>query len=53
MLLRLTADCRPVEIPAIAAYYRSDHARVSPALTPDEIERQLSAIRAKHAAAKR
>ena len=51
LLLRLTADSQPVEIPAVAAYYRTDQARVSTALSAEEIDRQLQAIRVKHAIA--
>ena len=51
LLLRLTPDADPVEVPAIAAYYRTDvEGRMSTAMTPEEIEREYEHVRAKLAA---
>jgi hypothetical protein len=48
ILLRLAADSEPVEVPAIAAYYRTDvDGRMSTALPPDEIDREYQLVRNK------
>jgi hypothetical protein len=48
ILLRLAADSEPVEVPAIAAYYRTDvDGRMSTALPPEEIDREYQLVRDK------
>lgn len=48
LLLQLVKDIRPVELPAVAVYYRT-HApdRLSSTVTPDEMRREYRIIRAK------
>jgi predicted AlkP superfamily phosphohydrolase/phosphomutase len=48
LLLRLAADSEPVEVPAIATYYRTDaDGRMSDALEPEEIDREYNLVRGK------
>ena len=48
LLLRLSAGERPVEIPAVAAFYRTDVAgRMSNSISQDEIDRAYRAVLAK------
>jgi hypothetical protein len=48
LLLRLEPDANPVEVPAIAVYYRTDvRGRISTTLPPEEIDREYHYIRKK------
>jgi hypothetical protein len=48
LLLRLAAESEPVEVPAIATYYRTDaDGRMSDTLEPDEIDREYNLVRDK------
>jgi glycosyltransferase involved in cell wall biosynthesis len=52
LLLQLTQNSRPVELPAVAAYYRTHLAqRISSTLERDEMRRQYARVREKVAAA--
>ncbi|MDQ4040753.1 MAG: glycosyltransferase, partial [Actinomycetota bacterium] len=48
LLLQLTAGHAPVEVPAVAAYYRTDvPGRMSSTLAPEEIDREYRRVREK------
>jgi glycosyltransferase involved in cell wall biosynthesis len=48
LLLRLEPDANPVEVPAIAVYYRTDvRGRISTTLPPEELDREYHHIRKK------
>jgi hypothetical protein len=48
LLLQLSKDVEPVELPAIAVYYRTDApGRLSATLPPEEMEREYRIVRAK------
>ncbi len=48
LLLQLTAGDPPVEVPAVAAYYRTDvPGRMSSTLAPEEIDREYRRVREK------
>jgi hypothetical protein len=48
LLLRLAAESEPVEVPAIATYYRTDaDGRMSDALEAEEIDREYNLVRDK------
>ncbi len=54
LLLALTAQAEPVEIPAIAAYYRTDvRGRISSSLEDGEMDRELALVREKLTTASR
>ncbi|MGH2982466.1 MAG: glycosyltransferase, partial [Solirubrobacterales bacterium] len=51
LLLQLAPDAKPVEVPAIAVYYRTDvSGRMTTTLPPEELDREHSHVRAKLAA---
>ena len=48
LVLRLTSEADPVEVPAVAAYYRTDvEGRLSTTLSREEIEREYRHVREK------
>ena len=48
LLLRLAPDANPVEVPAIAVYYRTDvDGRMSTTLPPEELDREYHHVRRK------
>jgi hypothetical protein len=52
LLLRLAPDADPVEVPAIAVYYRTDiDGRMSTTLPPEELDREYHHVRDKLASA--
>jgi glycosyltransferase involved in cell wall biosynthesis len=51
LLLRLTRDADPIEVPAIAVYYRSDVERMSTTISSQELEREYGHVRRKLAEA--